>query len=346
MRALTAVAWLMSKTSDWVFARIAELTPKTALDRPDRTTNALISALIFFEGRNSMIFGMICDVSTLDHTTELRAACEAALRDWYEALASSDPSAQAMLYRSLTATGLFTDLAIPALVSAEQALIHERDECLDRLPTPAASLAQHSIAAAEIERLSNAKRWFGKLSDLPRLPTRHRLSDFLYVVMPSWHQISGLYLPPDFLPIADAGSGDYLGILLDGALVRQGITPVVLYFHENGPTYTWMFESASVAQHAVDALVDGHPWSESLRGHMDAEVEKVLEELNDSDDTVSSSPARAASRRWHIETDSAFDDPATIEAYRNDGNLFAVTHLEAQMIWIDFATRIAALKAK
>lgn len=173
-------------------------------------------------------------------------------------------------------------------------------------------------------------------------------------MVPAWTEIAGFLLPPDFLPIADAASGDFLGVFLDAKLLARGRAPVVLYFHEQDPTYTWAFESVAMLRRAFDAIASGASWSEALRGQCDDEVRAALDELNDfgahdhgdtprephkphgaNGGASAAYASREASRRWLRDASAAFEDPATLEAYRRDDHRYAVEHLAAQKIWVD-----------
>lgn len=325
----------MASISEWALARIAECAPTPEASRESAKLNDLLAAQRFFEGRGSLLFGMVCDPSALENRDALARACEEALRGWAARLVKTDADTYTDLYRALTAAGGFTDLTMPPALAANAAAVRARNERLEALHAPLVTLSEYEWLVDDLRALAEMKVWFDAIEGAAPLDTGHVLTDFCYFVAPEWSEIAGLYLPPDFLPIADAGSGDYLGVLLDVKLLGRGLAPIVMYFHEQAPTYTWAIEDVAVLRRAFDAIASGATWSDALRGQCADDVRDVLQDLNDADEQAPSPCAsRTASRRWLRDADAAFSDEATLDAYRRDDHRYAVAHLEAQKIWV------------
>jgi hypothetical protein len=161
-----------------------------------------------------------------------------------------------------------------------------------------------------LERIPNAFKRYG---DAVHVSEHHRLSEFIYFVPDDWVDIARLSLPPEFCPFADAGNGDYLGLLVEPALLRGGVLPVVLYSHEETPHYVWSFESMQRLADAIEKCAAGVLEFNSLRGTASAEVTRAI-----------------APRFPHID----------------EGNTFAAVNAKAQETWRTYETNARGLPGR
>lgn len=330
----------MADLAKWALGRIAECAPESGPDRATSKINDLVAAWIFFDGRSSQLFGMVADPSTIDGRDSIKAACETALRGWFEVLRESDPAGHVEIYRALTAKGGFQDLPEPETIRTERALVEERQRRFEELGPPSDTLVDHPEVLAGLERFRalEGRASFDLLEDVPPLDSTLLVADFGEVVPDDWANIAACGLPPDFYPLAEDVGGNYIGVLLDADLLTAGSAPLVVYFHENDPAYEWIFESAGAAADALAAVANGSLWTDALRGTRIDAVNAALAELNDVVHERATTPAREASRRSFLGNDVEGD--ADRRVYESAGNRFAARNVLAQRIWREYAERL------
>lgn len=271
----------MTKTEAWIAAQIRECEPGGPRGRTG--VEALVLALLFFEGKGTQVFGMTADRTSMPEADALRAACASAVRGWFDALGRSDVASQVRLYDFMTQRGLVVDLPVPPSVAAVQALEHERAQELARLGTPSEALPPVPGLASDLAEL----RALGERVSFERL---ERYVQFkgppdmeAFVWLPDdWSAVASPELEPTFLPIA-GGDGDYLGLLLDDGLLNGGLVPLVCYFHEHDPIYTWVFESCGTAVPVLQAAESKASSKSVSRGREHDAVNAFLEAKVDID---------------------------------------------------------------
>jgi hypothetical protein len=136
-----------------------------------------------------------------------------------------------------------------------------------------------------------------------RLPHQLDFAQFEWLA-DDWENVAAAQLATNFLPIAGA-DGDYLGVLLDPGLLARGQAPVVYYFHEHDPVYTWVFESCATGAATLRALADKPRVSQLPRGTEHPFVAEALGAVAEPSSTTSSSFAAShasAQRIWREHT--------------------------------------------
>ncbi|WP_394847153.1 hypothetical protein LZC95_06745 [Pendulispora brunnea] len=241
----------MTKVEEWIAARIAECSPSGT--RGDVGAGELVRALGFFRGDARQIFGMMGNRTQMPELATLQAACEAAIRGWYDEFGRTAPALQADLYEFCERNPrLALDLAEPSWLTEQRAKVGaleiERDAKLSQYGCPSDAL---SVWPGLQEGLSELRALGARVSFeavMPHvgLPRELDMSNFEWYA-DDWASIGEARFEPAFYPIAGA-DGDAFGLLIDMSLASQGIpAPLVYYFHEHDPVYTWVFESCATA---------------------------------------------------------------------------------------------------
>lgn len=307
----------MSKVPDWVRSNIADCAPGG--ERGTAGVGDLLAALAFFEGRRAQIFGMQYNLHALEDRVALRESCIAALRRWYDELQSTHPDGQVELYEAAARMQLPLELSEPPIVRQKRELVAQRDAMLESLGRPSDALRAWPGLREAVDQLRTIDE--SVLSSVleSRLPEWTDPGHFEWLA-DSWVAIASAEVDAEFLPLAAFG-GDFLGLLLDAELMAHGEkAPLLYFFHEEDPPFTFVFESCEVAT-SISRAADAQPTTVSP-GSPSAALEQILR-------------ARASTlvrERLH-----------SVETYERRGQSFAAIHRQAMQIYEEFDARIRKL---
>lgn len=233
------------------------------------------------------------------------------------------------------------DLPEPESVRSVRALERDRDHELSKHGPPSAALTAWPALAEELAALRTAGSGvtFSKIAKYVSLPKTLSIAQFEWLP-DEWSAFGEAGLEPTFYPLAGA-DGDYLGLVLDAELLSHGVpAPLVYYFHENDPIYSWVFESCACAAQVVRLAETKGRKDQSLRGTEHPAVTAFLREMNDVGAAEGVTP-RLQSRRW-LWGEPADDEVALV--FERAGNLFAARNVAAQRIWRDYEEKIQSLR--
>lgn len=329
----------MTKIEEWIATKIDECKPSGTRGRAG--VEDLMRALLFFEGKASQIFGMAAERASMPEVDTLRAACASAIRGWFEEFGRSDVAAQVNLFEVATRHGLPLDLPEPASVTAARALERERTRALAEYGRPSDTLPKMPSLAGDLARVwaLSERVSFRAIAKYVSLPNQLSMSQFEWF-SDEWSSVAQAGLEPAFFPLAGA-DGDYLGLVLDADLLHEQQVPLVYYFHEHDPVYTWVFESCATAVQVLLAAEAKQPRKSVSRGIEHEPVTAFLREMSDPGEARDASNTRALSRRWLWE--GARGDEVAV-AFERAGNAFAVRNILAQRIWREFEEKIRAAR--
>ncbi len=327
----------MPSLNEWIRTKVEQCSPHGARGRAG--LEDLVRAVLYFDGKSSQLFGLAANRGEITELDALRAEAVSLIRRWYDELAS-EPAAQRNLFEAVERHGLRMHLPEPESLIVIRALELERDRALSALGTPSDMLpADLRRAVAEL-RAAGAGVPFASVARALTWTFPIGLTTFEWLP-DAWAAFAMEPLDPAFLPLAGI-DGDYLGVLLDDALLREHQVPIVYYFHERSPTYTWLFESCTTAADTLRAIAEGRAVDRSMRGVEHSSVTACLAELSAGAPPADPMTPRGVRKRAMWNEVDADEASAVLE---KAGLELAVMHLRAGRLWNEGDAKLRAAGA-
>jgi hypothetical protein len=248
----------MASLDAWARERILESSPGGA--GVTAALQQLFDAVLFFEGRRATIFGMTSAASAFPEAAALSELAKDGLRAWFRTYQSAkDEAGCRAIVEGAKRFGVELALPIPPAMDAAFRLRESIARQLGAMPSPLEALAACDAELASYARSfvrdDTDASWIVEHADLLVPETmRGSLVDFDWAE-DEWTELPNRFFDPCFFPLGGA-DGDLVGLYVRrGEASGSFRAPVVYYFHEEDPPFSWMAESLSHFEDMIRAAI-------------------------------------------------------------------------------------------